>query len=118
VSGSCTRPPQTCRCPGAARFTEPRVIVQGRPRCFDLFESHAVLDHGLETIAKETAEALAALPVTTGQLTVNAETSSGGTSTPVSSTAQTLVPTLVGGGQVNYGSFTPSLVVTKNMPIQ
>lgn len=40
------------------------------------------------------------------------------TTTIGSSTAQTLVPALVGGGQVNYGSFTPSLVVTKNMPIQ
>ncbi|HEV3333857.1 MAG TPA: hypothetical protein VG096_22885 [Bryobacteraceae bacterium] len=54
-----------------------------------------------------------------GQLTVSAAVASpGGTGTAVSSTAQTLVPTLVGGGQVNYGSFTPSLVVLKTLSVQ
>jgi len=58
-------------------------------------------------------DALAELPTGTGLLKVSATTSSSATSTPVSSTAQTLVPSLVGGGQVNYGSFTPSLVLQK-----
>ena len=60
------------------------------------------------------ADALAEVPSGTGLLKVSATTSSGsGTSTPVSSTARTLVPSLVGGGQVNYGSLTPSLVLQK-----
>lgn len=51
------------------------------------------------------------LPVTAG---VNA----GGTVTAVSTTSQTLTPPLVGGGSVNYGSFTPYLAANKQLTIQ
>jgi hypothetical protein len=41
-----------------------------------------------------------------------------GTSAPYRSTAQTLVPSLVGGGQVNYGAIGGQISVLKSLPIQ
>jgi hypothetical protein len=71
------------------------------------------------------SDALAKLPVVqagsatdTGLLSVTAGTSGGGSVTAVSSTSTALTPPLVGGGQVNYGFFAPSLSVLKNVSIQ
>jgi hypothetical protein len=65
------------------------------------------------------AAALALLPATTaGQLSVTAGTAAGGTVSAVSSTSQTFTPSLVGGGSINYGSFTPFLGVIKSLTIQ
>jgi len=70
-------------------------------------------------------DALAMLPAlqtgnasSVGQLVVGTIVSTPGTSTGVSSTAQTLVPNLVGGGQVNYGFFAPSLALIQGVSIQ
>ncbi len=51
-------------------------------------------------------------------LSVTASTNSGGTSSAVSSTSQALTPSLVGGGKVNYGFFSPAVSVTKGVSIQ
>ena len=65
------------------------------------------------------AAALQLLPASaTGQLSLSAGLSNGGTISPFSTTAQTLTPPLVGGGSVNYGSFAPFLTTTKSLPIQ
>jgi hypothetical protein len=65
------------------------------------------------------AAALALLPATsTGQLSLAAGLTNGGTITPLATTAQTLTPSLVGGGSVNYGSFSPTLITTKTIPVQ
>jgi hypothetical protein len=66
------------------------------------------------------AAALALLPATAnGQFSVQAANSTpGATISGESSTAQTFVPPLVGGGSINYGSFAPFLDVVKNVAIQ
>ncbi|MDP9053551.1 MAG: hypothetical protein M3N93_04510 [Acidobacteriota bacterium] len=65
------------------------------------------------------AAALALLPATaTGQFSVSAGTSGGGTVSAVSSTAQTFTPPLVGGGSINYGSLAPFLTATKSLTVQ
>jgi hypothetical protein len=65
------------------------------------------------------AAALALLPSSqTGQLSLAAGLTNGGTISPFSATAQTLTPPLVGGGSVNYGSFSPFLTTTKSLPVQ
>jgi hypothetical protein len=77
-----------------------------------------VVQGSLGTYTIPTA-ALALLPVTsTGQLSVQAITSAGGATSPVSSTSQSFTPSLVGGGSVNYGSFSPFLDVSKSLTIQ
>ena len=77
-----------------------------------------VVQGSLGTFTVPTA-ALALLPATsTGQLSVQAITSAGGTTSPVSSTSQSFTPSLVGGGSVNYGSFSPFLDVSKSLTIQ
>lgn len=77
-----------------------------------------VVQGSLGTYAIPTA-ALALLPATsTGQLSVQVVTSAGGTTSPVSSTSQSFTPSLVGGGSVNYGSFSPFLAVSKSLTIQ
>jgi hypothetical protein len=55
-----------------------------------------------------------------GQLTVDTlpAVPGGVTVTAVSSTVQDLVPSLVAGGQVNYGTFGPALGVSKSLSIQ
>ncbi|HSR09504.1 MAG TPA: hypothetical protein VLM42_20395 [Bryobacteraceae bacterium] len=63
--------------------------------------------------------ALALLPATaTGQILVSAGTAAGGTVSAVSSTSQSFTPSLVGGGSINYGSFTPFLGVSKSVTVQ
>ena len=63
--------------------------------------------------------ALALLPATsTGQILVSAGTAAGGTVSAVSSTSQSFTPSLVGGGSINYGSFTPFLGVSKSLAVQ
>jgi len=64
--------------------------------------------------------ALALLPATAlGRLQVLATNSTGATAiTPVSSTSQQLTPSLVAGGNVTYGSFSPVLTVVKTLTIQ
>jgi hypothetical protein len=53
-----------------------------------------------------------------GQLTLAATPATSGQATAVSSTSTTLTPPLVGGGQVNYGFFTPSLSLIRAVSIQ
>lgn len=63
--------------------------------------------------------ALAYLPATTtGFLSVTAAVNGGGTVTAISSTSQSFTPSLVGGGSVNYGAFTPFLAANKSLAIQ
>jgi hypothetical protein len=71
------------------------------------------------------AGALAMLPqiaagslLSTGELTVNATVNSGGQASSVSNTSTQLTPPLVGGGQVNYGTFAPFLGSSKSVGIQ
>ncbi|MEO7142815.1 MAG: hypothetical protein ABI165_04860 [Bryobacteraceae bacterium] len=71
------------------------------------------------------AAALAYLPAAAagaagnvGQLTVEATMAGAGTLSAQSSTAQTLTPPLVGGGQADFGSFAPFLAVEKSVAIQ
>jgi hypothetical protein len=53
-----------------------------------------------------------------GLLSVLASNSTGGSATPVTSTSTELTPALVGGGQVNYGFFAPSVGVSQSVSIQ
>jgi hypothetical protein len=63
--------------------------------------------------------ALAMLPATsTGFLSLTAGQSSGGTVSAVSSTSQSFTPSLVGGGSINYGSFSAFLGTSKTLAIQ
>jgi hypothetical protein len=64
------------------------------------------------------AAALALLPAGSAQFDATATTGGGGTATAVSSTSRELVPNLVGGGQVNYGFFAPSLAAIKTVTVQ
>ena len=71
------------------------------------------------------AAALAYLPAVVngsangaGQLQVEAVQSTPGLATAVSGTGQTLTPPLVGGGQVDFGGFSPFLAVIKSVAIQ
>lgn len=62
--------------------------------------------------------ALALLPsAQIATLTVSATTPSPGTQAAFRDTNQTLVPNLVGGGQVNYGDFAPTISILKSLPI-
>jgi hypothetical protein len=57
-------------------------------------------------------------PTQISTLTVTASTTHPGTTAPFRSTEQTLVPSLVGGGQVNYGAIGGQISVLKSLPIQ
>jgi hypothetical protein len=57
-------------------------------------------------------------PTQISTLTVTASTTHPGTSAAFRSTEQTLVPSLVGGGQVNYGAIGGQISVLKSLPIQ
>ncbi len=63
--------------------------------------------------------ALALLPVTsTGSLSVTVGSSLTGSAGGGITTAQNLTPNLVGGGKVNYGTFTAILGTSKSLPVQ
>jgi hypothetical protein len=65
------------------------------------------------------AAALALLPATAnGVFVVTAGPSAGGVVSAVSSTSQSLTPSLVGGGSINYGAFVAFLGTTKSVPVQ
>jgi hypothetical protein len=65
------------------------------------------------------AAALALLPATaSGGIVVTAGPSAGGTVAAVSSTSQSLTPSLVGGGSINYGAFVAFLGTSKPVPVQ
>ena len=57
-------------------------------------------------------------PTQAASLTVTASTVAPGTAAAFRGIEQTLVPNLVGGGQVNYGAFAGEISVLKTLPIQ
>ena len=57
-------------------------------------------------------------PTQVATLTVTATTATPGTAAPFRTTVQTLVPNLVGGGQVNYGAVGGQVSVLKTLSIQ
>jgi hypothetical protein len=57
-------------------------------------------------------------PTQIATLTVTGTTAIPGTSAPLRTTVQSLVPNLVGGGQVNYGAFGGQVSVLKSLSIQ
>jgi hypothetical protein len=82
-----------------------------------------IVQASLGTFSVPTA-ALARLPVVAAAsdtssaiLQVSTAVDQGGTMTGNTSTAKTLTPNLVGGGKVDYGSFTPFSSVMKNVSI-
>lgn len=57
-------------------------------------------------------------PLNIGELTVNATVNTGGQASGSATTSTELTPSLVGGGQVNYGAFVPFLGFSKSVGIQ
>jgi len=65
------------------------------------------------------AAALALLPATaTGQVSVTAGPSTGGTVSAISTTSQSFTPNLVGGGSINYGALAAYLGAIKTVAVQ
>ena len=58
------------------------------------------------------------LATTTGIFSVTARPNGGGTLNAVSTSSQNFTPSLVGGGTINYGDFSPFLSAVKLLPIQ
>jgi hypothetical protein len=58
------------------------------------------------------------LATTTGSFAVTARPNGGGTLNAVSTNSQNFTPSLVGGGTINYGDFSPFLAAIKILPIQ
>ena len=58
------------------------------------------------------------LATTTGTFSVTARPNDGGTLNAVSTNSQNFTPSLVGGGTMNYGDYSPFLAATKILPIQ